>query len=261
MKTRTPVNRTMRRKQNGQSLVETLLALPFVLLLIFGIVEFTLIYRAKLTLNHATEMAVRAGTLNHGCKNAMYEQFARSMTPLLMNGEATPQRYLDVLTTRRIFFETYTHIRILHPSPAVFDTFAEKVPLTPAQIMPCAQTTSGSQLKAFALHEVIPHDGLAFRPTNPVNVTGLGELTLQDANLLKIQVRYCHKLSVPLLDHLIVAVQHWTMAPAQRQFMDYCIRGGGAIGPPILDEKLILLSAHATARMQTPFIRKSLERN
>ncbi|MBK8971098.1 MAG: pilus assembly protein [Hahellaceae bacterium] len=251
------------KNQAGQSVVETLLAAPFVLFLIFGIIEFALIYRAKVTLNHATEMTARAGALNHGCKSAMYDQFARSMTPLLMTGDRSTQRYLTVQTYKDTFFDIYTHIKTLHPTRAVFDAFAEPIPLTAGQIRPCAQEGSRGRLHPYQLNQVIPNDNLSFRDSRnkTINDGQAYQLNLQDANLLKIRIRYCHKLSVPLLDHLIVAVQHWIVSNDKQAFLDYCIRGNGAQGIPVVDEKLLVLTAHATTRMQTPFIRKSLERN
>jgi hypothetical protein len=250
-------------RQQGQSLLETLLALPFALFLIFATLEFALIYRAKMTLNHAAEMTVRKGALNHGCKAPMYEQMAVSMIPLLMKGERTSKKYLMVDGFKKPYIEIYTHIEILHPTSEVFDAFAEKTTLTPAQISPCAQQGSGTHLQSYGLNRVIPNDNLSFRPSTPIHIAGNthGDLNIQDANLLKIRIKYCHKLTVPFLDHLIVAVQHWTLNQDKRVFMDYCIRGGGAIGPPVVDEKLILLSTQATARMQTPFIKSSLETN
>lgn len=249
--------------QTGQSIVETLLAAPFMLFLIFGIIEFAMIYRAKVTLNHATEMTARAGALNHGCKSAMYDQFARSMTPLLMKGDRSGGRYLTVQTYKDTYFDIYTHIKTLHPTRAVFDAFAERMPLTAGQIRPCALEGSQGRLHPYRLNQVIPNDNLSFRESRArsLNDGQAYQLNIQDANLLKIQIRYCHKLTVPLLDHLIFAVQHWTASTDKREFLDYCIRGNGAQGVPVVNEKLLVLTSYAITRMQTPFIRKSLERN
>lgn len=51
------------KSQKGQSLVETALILPILLMILFGIVDFGRIFHAYLTLDHAGREAARAATI------------------------------------------------------------------------------------------------------------------------------------------------------------------------------------------------------
>ena len=64
-RTRSPYA-TRRRPARGVSMVETLIALPVLILFVTSVVQFGLIYRAKLTLEYAAHEAARAGSLNNG---------------------------------------------------------------------------------------------------------------------------------------------------------------------------------------------------
>lgn len=248
----------------GQAAIETLIAIPLLLLLIFLIIEFSLIYRAKLQLNHATFMAARAGAMNHGCKSAMYAQLHRSMSPLLMKGDASATRYAYVQTIKDQYFPTYTFIETLSPDKATYDAFKTRLPLHPDQVMPCA--IQKGALKAFRLNTIIPHTQLGTRGSESKIVGKPGgsasdRITLSEANLLKIRSRYCHKLTTPLVSDLLDAVQ-WLLPGSQdnRTFYDFCIRGGGGHGSlQFIREKLLVLSSTAIMPMQTPFIRDSLQ--
>lgn len=50
----------------GISMTETLIALPIVILFVLAILQFGLIYRAKITLEYAAHEAARSGALNNG---------------------------------------------------------------------------------------------------------------------------------------------------------------------------------------------------
>lgn len=253
---------TARVRETGQAGVEMLLALPLALCLIVATLEFAQIYRARATLAHATEMAARAGALNHGCKAAMYHQLASSLTPLLMRGERSPQRLAWASADAHRWVRIYSFIETLHPHRKTFERFAESSPLSPAQIAPCANSDDDGSLRAFHRNRVIPNDNLMHRNARRYPVTHQGQsasLSIQDANLLKIQVHYCHKLSVPLLSHLLVALQQWNGKREASPFWDFCARGTGGRGASPYNEKLLVLNAQATVRMQTPFMQSSLQ--
>ncbi len=54
------------KSQKGQSLVETALILPILLLLVFGITDFGRIFHAYLTLDHAGREAARVASIGSG---------------------------------------------------------------------------------------------------------------------------------------------------------------------------------------------------
>lgn len=51
------------RSQKGQSLVETALIIPIIILILFGIVDFGRIFHAYLTIDHAGREAARAAAV------------------------------------------------------------------------------------------------------------------------------------------------------------------------------------------------------
>ena len=55
-----------KRRQRGVSMTETMIALPVLILFVMCVVQFGLIYRARLTLEYAAHEAARAGSLNNG---------------------------------------------------------------------------------------------------------------------------------------------------------------------------------------------------
>ena len=75
----------MKRYFSGQSLTEFLVLMPIFFLLLFGILEFTYIYRAKTTLNTATFEAARAGSLNNAQLDPMREALRKGMVPLYLS--------------------------------------------------------------------------------------------------------------------------------------------------------------------------------
>lgn len=250
--------RAFTRRLKGAASVEMILAVPLLLVLVIGCLEFALIYRAKLLLNHAATLTVRAGTLNHGCKSAMYDQFQLSMAPLLLRDEKNLASYTDASRIRKHFFPTYTFIETVSPNRETFNAHKQKIPLLPEQIKPCAKDKG--LLTPYQLNLVIPHTHLSHRNSSAISLGGgEGAISIQDANLLQIRVRYCHKLITPFFADAIEALQWFETDPDPGPFLDYCIRGNGTQGPPVVHEKLLVLSTTATARMQTPFIANSLQ--
>ena len=71
MKNTGQIKRAFQTRQSAQAMVEFVIILPVMLMLILAIVQFGLIYRAKVTLNYATFQAVRAGTINNASMSEM----------------------------------------------------------------------------------------------------------------------------------------------------------------------------------------------
>lgn len=61
------------KSEKGQSLVETALILPILLLLLFGIVDFGRIFHAYLTLDHAGREAARAASITIPLEDSEYQ--------------------------------------------------------------------------------------------------------------------------------------------------------------------------------------------
>jgi len=63
-------------------MVEFVIIVPVMLTLVLGIIQFALIYKAKITLNYATFQTVRAGSLNNASLSEMELAFSSNMAPL-----------------------------------------------------------------------------------------------------------------------------------------------------------------------------------
>jgi hypothetical protein len=169
-----------RRHERGQGLVEFVIVLPILIFLIMGIVQFTLLYQVKSLLDHAAFLAARAGALDHGQTggvNGINQGFAAGLTPLFNHGTSVT----DILTARaKAEIETLdpriTQITIVSPTPQMVNDFG------------IARLDGGRGKE-------IPNDSLQYRATTP---GASSNVSIQDANLLKLQVTYCARLIVPI---------------------------------------------------------------
>jgi len=171
--------RHLKRRQGmgGQSMVEFLILLPSLLLIVFGIIQFSLIFQANSILRHAAFVGARQGALSNGKMESIKDGVASGMTPLFMRVNSSVPGITDLARARMIstieIFNPHTaYIEILSPTPEVFEEHNNGV--------------------------AIPNDNLMYRST-----TEKGGVSVQDANLLKIRVSYCFKLVVPLVNKLI----------------------------------------------------------
>lgn len=165
------------RRQRGQSMVEYLIILPSLLLLVLGAVQFGLLYQIKSQVNYATFAAARQGALKGGSANAIKDAFGAGMSPLFahrpdMIGFARGR----VVGAIEAFNPLVTKIERLSPPDSVKTDFGIDDP---------ADTNS----------LIVPNDNLFYRSTT---VGGSSQLSIQDANILKIRVTYCAKLIVPM---------------------------------------------------------------
>ena len=166
----------------GQSMVEFLILLPSLLLIVFGIIQFSLIFQANSILRHAAFIGARQGALSNGKMESIKDGVASAMSPLFMRVNSPSGPGINdlararMISTIEIFNPHTTFIEILSPTSDAFEehnTFHNNV---------------------FA----IPNDNLMYRPT-----AIKGGVSVQDANLLKIRVSYCFKLVVPFVNKLI----------------------------------------------------------
>lgn len=171
--------------RSGQASTEFLIALPLLILLLFGIVQFALIYQARATLNHATLLAARAGALNHGKQSEMRAALAAGMAPLFA-GTPSLAGYAEALARARLetaALSNMTRIDVLNPGRAAFTDFAR----------PRLDGAGGSEL---------PNDTLNYRSTTP---GAASRISIQDANLLHLRVTYCLRLIVPVVGRVVHA--------------------------------------------------------
>jgi hypothetical protein len=178
------------RHMRGAASVEFYIVALFVLIpLVMAILQLSVLYVGKTTLNHAVFMAARAAALEHGSRNVLRTNLAKGLVPLYARtsqpitrnnvvGVVAPafaQALLDVNNPTR------TRIEILNPTRASFRDFEQR---------------QNGVLQ-------IPNDNLQFRARNPGSAS---RQSIQEANLLKVRVDYCHALAFPMIDVALVAL-------------------------------------------------------
>ncbi|HEY4365686.1 MAG TPA: DUF6531 domain-containing protein [Steroidobacteraceae bacterium] len=206
-----------RRHCQGAAIVETVIALPILLAVILGAIQFGLVYEAKATLNHASLQAARAGAVANANPEAIRLGLARGLV-LLYSPESSLQGVAATAARINAALLTDARIRILNPTREAFADFGEE--------------TSGVR--------EIPNDRLHTRSTTLGAQSGLN---IQDANILKVEVTYGYKLKVPLVNWFISRILLSTR------------RNGGAtraFEQQLLRRTLLPVIATATVRMQSP---------
>lgn len=227
------------RNQRGQALPEYIYVFPILALLILGAIQFGFIYQTKSTLNYATFNATRAGALNSGAMTAIVDGLTSGLMPLFAH-RANSGGNLDMsllksawkLASDQVNDPKITRIVIVNPTSGALTAYQ-------------SQSESGSE---------IPNDNLMYRPTSVS-----GGMSVQDANLLKVRVTYCYRMTVPILNKLIfhLVVDPPAVAQTFQSAPDLIASSGGGATTRtctgIDDEYRIPITSEAIVRMQTPF--------
>jgi hypothetical protein len=228
----------------GQALVEYLYVFPILAMLILGAIQFGFIYQTKITLDYAVFSATREGALNSGNINAINDGLIAGLMPLFAHSSSTGgKRNMDMLKNAwklaraQVEEPKFMKIWIVNPTPAALSAYK-------------SQSDSGNE---------IPNDNLMYRPTSIIG----GGMNIQDANLLKVRVTYCYKMSVPILNRLIY---HLIVDPPGAPAASTTIasdmlastRGASSTRPCTAkvgtdEEFRIPITAEAVVRMQSPF--------
>ena len=245
------------QKQQGQSMVEFSITLPFlaplILVLIMLLIQWVFIYKDKITLNAATFDAVRAGALNHGSISKMENALAQGMMPLFMEDSGINPHALDVAaayTKSKIYTAIASKITVLNPTSDVFNKFKQR-----------------RRYKNGPTVYEIPNDNLMYRNPKIQAISSDKKLNIQDANLLQIEVDWCKRLEVPIANWVIGKILTLTdvdpnplsdkfvyFVPNQEQLK--CSALGAAAsttGDTGYSGYYITIKSYALIRMQTPF--------
>ena len=222
----------------GQSMVEFLVILPVMLLLIFGAIQFALIFHAKITLNYAAFEGVRAGTLNNAKFDDVKEGFARGLAPLYSFSKGGKDQVGAFQKARAVVFDEFDSqsklIRIERLSP------------------------TDASFADFAPDEQIPNDNLMYRSSDKEKQS---KESIQDANLLHLRFTYWYPLYVPFINKLIF--NRFICCKSRTDILDDYMQSGKQSSFPasckwadhevcLGDEPRIPLTATAIMRMQTP---------
>lgn len=203
------------RRNRGTAIVEAVIALPILLSVVLGAIQFALIYQAKATLNHASLQAARAGAVSNADPDAIRRGLARGLTPLY-SPESSLHGLVTTVARVNAALATDARVRILNPTREAFADFGEE--------------NAGVR--------EIPNEHLHTRSTAVGAASGVN---VQDANLLKLEITYGHELKVPLVNWFISRL---LLRPSRA--------GTDAFGQQLLRRMRLPIVASATVRMQSP---------
>lgn len=196
-------------RQRGVSMIETLIALPILLIVGLGALQFALILQARHALNFALIEAARAGSVEHADPTAIRTGMARGLLPWLY-GARGPSEYMQNLMRTEAHllegeFQGWVMLSQQSPTPESFDDWSEP-----------ARNANGELLEGV---REIPHDNLGSRSIRMQPASGVAGLrgqepigqvsgqTLNDANVLRLRLDYGVPLVVPVVGRLMA----WTL--------------------------------------------------
>ncbi len=212
-------------KQRGQSMVEFVVIFPALVLLTLGVIQLALIYNAKTTLNYATFHAARAGAVNHADKTMIDLAFYRGLAPLFtsIDGDLSNVQELQLARdkVRAIHEAGFICMERLSPSEEAFVDFG---------VMD---------------DDMIPNNNLMYRTSDTGAASGV---SIQDANLLKLRITYCHRMVVPFFAALLQRMVDDTDASGAT------ISTSGDFQKQCYANKRIPIVAQAIVRMQSDVI-------
>ena len=180
-------------RERGAAAVESLIALPIVIILMLGAAEWARIYEAKTTLDHASVQGARAGAVDHAQPSAIQRGIAQGMLPFYAPRSGNiAQTQAELIAT----LGTQSQLRILNPTPEAFDDFGI--------------TENGRR--------VLPNSDLQNRSTAIGANSGLN---IQDANLLKVETTWGVELRMPFIRQIISLIGQGTTTPGSFEHQLY----------------------------------------
>jgi len=196
------------RRQRASVLVETLLAAPIVLLLGLGALQWALLLHARTAIEYATFEAARAGSVAQARPDAIEAGLARGLLPF-WQGTGMPRSAPAALAAAQArlgqgLAAGWIAWKQLAPTVESFDDWAE--PARDGFGRPISGTSEipNDSLQWSWLRQ--PANGAAgMRGREPIGAQS--QQTLNDANLLKLELRYGVPLHVPLVG----SVAAWLM--------------------------------------------------
>lgn len=211
----------MRTPERGAAFVESLLAVPIVLLLGMGALQWALLFHARTAVEHALIEAARAGTVAQARPDAIEAGLARGLMPFWLGVDAAHPWPVAVgaanARLREGLAAGWISWRQLAPTVESFGDWGEAARDAMGYPVPATVEIPNDSLQWGGLRQ--PAGGVAgMREDEPIGA--LSQQTLNDANLLKLELRYGVPMTVPLVGRIAV----WVMrivdgcaAPSRRR--------------------------------------------
>jgi Tfp pilus assembly protein PilV len=165
-----PSNASIKTKQVGVSMIETLIVTPIFLLIGLGFVHLGMVFQAQSNLEYAALMAARIGASTNINVQAMEQEVLRRMAPSQF---VSDQGALPVVV-----------VDVLNPTVAMFDG--------------CGVTPTYNPDNCAGANCEIPYFGLQFRN----NAAVCGGVSIKDANILRIRVSYPYDSKIPFISRI-----------------------------------------------------------
>jgi len=233
----TSSRRTAGRRPRGATLAEFVVVGPLAFVMVLAIVQLGFVFMARATVNHATFMAARQGSLHNADPGVIRSTLIKGLLPFYQdttNGNAVSRMsaawfaaQADAMMPGRVQLE------ILNPRTESFKDFGVPDP-------------------ARGNKRFIPNDNLQFRSTL---VGKKSAQTLMDANLLRIRVTYGYELKVPLIAHVYKRVMCGGTGGGVNAFGDNTslFEAHGTLSDCVhyMQGRMPIVS-YATVRMQSP---------
>ncbi len=274
-----------RIRQRGISMTETLIALPVVIVFVTCLIQFGLIYRARLTLEYAAHEAARAGALNNGMPLPFIMRMGNSTMPGLSTlNSATLEATTNVLTRGSVWqglVKGMMPLNVREASPGGMfkgwaDTNKELIESACIEYLNPTQHAfiDWSFVENFGENRwvvQIPNDTMRYRKPLPYDfkakalgsAAGIndptppdGELrgavsnkTLGESSVLHLRVQYGYRLGIPVANTIILAALKGYQYVAQSYYKVMSGDGGTA---PAGDFRLTQLEAYFIANGKIP---------
>jgi len=254
----------------GTAFVETLVAVPIVLLLGLGALQWALLLHARTAVEYALLEAARAGSVDRARPDAIEAGLARGLMPFWFGVDASRPWAAAMAASnaqlRQGLAAGWISWRQWAPTVESFSDWGEPARDAAGHPVTSLVEIPNDSLQWASLRQ--PAGGVAgMRGDEPIGARSLQ--TLNDANLLKLELRYGVPMSVPLVGRIAV----WVMrivdgcaAPSRRQLGAIDLGTPAPIGAPRSWACAIYLApdaagnpvprwpvrASATIRMQSP---------
>jgi len=226
------------KRYKAQAMVEFIIIFPVLLMLLFGALQFALLYEAKTTLNYAAFEAARGAAVNNGRRGAVNEAFARGLAPLYTHNNTVEEVHSAREKVRdEVNNGEFICMERINPTDTEFSAYS-----VPHQ--------------DFSNSEAIPVDNMVYRDPS---ITAGARISHHDATLFKLKVTYCYPLYVPFLNKVI---PEWftggsdirVTGAAQGGSFKANNQGIGTFRQNCIDEKRLPIISFAIMRMQSPII-------
>ena len=225
-----PVRRlpAARRTMAGMSMVELVVAVPVLLAVGMGLVQFIMVYHARQSAEYALQEAARAGAVDHARPEAMLKGLARGLVPwkygatsmtdklalelaeyarlqaTMASGNTVAQTAVGVAVTDTLF-----DLKQLSPSTESFEDWAQPRLNEARGVIDRQEVEIPNDNLDNRREKTQPASGVAgYRGREPIG-TRSGQ-TLADANMLRLEMTYGVKLKVPGISALVLkSLKHW----------------------------------------------------